>query len=124
VDEDAWEFLGWSVGSVGDPTAKGLDFGGVKWRPVVRHPFDTWMGSFQDLYQQAFGGFSGDDCWSRFSAFQGVRCGVEAEFSLWGFDGLEVVGLGGIQLAHRDQDASGQESKETMGESGRHGDRL
>jgi hypothetical protein len=96
------------------------------------------MGSFQDLYQQAFGGFSGDDGWSRFSAFQGVRCGVEAEFSLWvigavtgdagsgqqGFDGLEVVGLGGIQLAHRDQDASGQESKETMGESGRHGDRL
>jgi hypothetical protein len=50
VDEDAWDFLGWSVGSGGDPMAKGLDFGGLKGRPVVGHPFDPWMGSFQDLY--------------------------------------------------------------------------
>jgi hypothetical protein len=83
VDEDAWDFLVWSVGSVGDPTAKGLDFGSLKWRPVVGHPFDSWMGSVQDLYQQAFGGFSGDDGWSRFSAFQGALRGVEVESGLW-----------------------------------------
>ena len=76
VDEHAWDFLGGSEGSVGDPTAEGFDFGSLKWRPVVGHPFDLRMGSVQDLYQQAFRGFSGDDGGSGFSAFPGTCCGI------------------------------------------------
>ena len=45
VDEDAWDFVGWSGRSVGNPTSEGLDFGGLKRRPVVGHPFDLRMGS-------------------------------------------------------------------------------
>jgi hypothetical protein len=45
VDEDAWDFVGWSGCSVGDPTSEGFDFGSLKRRPVIGHPFDLRMGS-------------------------------------------------------------------------------
>jgi hypothetical protein len=80
------------------------------------------------LYQQAFSGFSGNDGRSGFSAFQGARCGVEAEFSLWvigamtgdagsgqqRFDFLKVPGLGFASHA-RSHGREGQQPTKTMG---------
>jgi hypothetical protein len=74
VDEHAWDFLGWGGGSVGDPTAECLDFGGLKRRPVVGHPFDVAVGTFQCLNEEAFGGFSRADCGSGFAPFS-YPCG-------------------------------------------------